>query len=64
MSMISEDQLQQAREIVTAQNRATPSMLERLMKVHYQTAVALLEELERIGVVGPEIGKLGERAVL
>lgn len=64
MSMIHEDQVQQAKEIVTAHNRATPTMLERLMKVHYQTAVALLEELETLGVVGPEIGKLGLRAVL
>lgn len=64
MSLIPENQLQWAKEIVTAQNRATPTMLERLMKVHYQTAVALIEELEKLGVVGPEIGKLGERAVL
>ena len=31
MSMIHEDQVQQAKEIVTAHNRATPTMLERLM---------------------------------
>ena len=30
MSMIHEDQVQQAKEIVTAHNRATPTMLERL----------------------------------
>lgn len=64
MSEIHADQMQRAKEIVTAHNRATPTMLERLMKVHYQTAVALLEELEKLGVVGPEIDKLGLRAVL
>lgn len=58
-----EDQLKHAEEIVTAQGRATTATLERLMKVHYQTAVALLEELEARGVLGPEIGRIRERRV-
>ncbi len=62
-SLFIEDQVRQAEEIVTAHNRATTAMLERLMKVHYQTAVALLEELEIRGVVGPETGRLRERPV-
>lgn len=64
MTPIPDDLVQRAAEIVIAQQRATPSMLERLLNVHYQTAVALLEELERLGVVGAEIRKLGERAVV
>ena len=63
MSMIHEDQVQQAKEIVTAHNRATPTMLERLMKVHYQTAVTLLEELQRLGAVGPGLGNPASRAI-
>lgn len=58
-----EDQVKRAEEIVTAQGRATTATLERLMKVHYQMAVALLEELEMRGVLGPEIGRIRERRV-
>lgn len=58
-----EDQVKHAQEIVTAQGRATTATLERLMKVHYLTAVAILEELEVRGVVGPEIGRIRERRV-
>ena len=61
--ILIEDQVIQAEEIVTAHNRATTALLERLMKVHYQTAVALLEELEKRRVVGPETGRLHERPV-
>jgi Mn-dependent DtxR family transcriptional regulator len=63
MPIFMEDQVKRAEEIVTAQGRATTATLERLMKVHYQTAVALLEELEMRGVLGPEIGRICERRV-
>ena len=64
MSPIPEDLVEQAAERLRPLNRATPTTLERLLKVHYLTAVALLEELETRGVVGPVIGKLGERRTI
>lgn len=64
MTQISHDLVEQAVETVAALNRATPTTLERLMKVHYWLAVELLEHLEKLGVVGPVIGKLGERRTI
>lgn len=64
MSPIPEDLVEQAAERLRPLNRATPTTLERLLKVHYHTAVALLEALETRGVVGPVIGKLGERRTI
>lgn len=64
MTQIPNDLVEQAVETVTALSRATPTTLERLMRVHYWMAVELLEHLEKIDVVGPVIGKHGERRTI
>lgn len=50
------EQLRQAAELVISTQFPSPSMLQRKLKVNYARAAALMDELERIGVVGPPQG--------
>ncbi len=48
-----DDLLQQAIEIVREQGAASASMLQRRMHIGYPRAARLIDDLERLGVVGP-----------
>ncbi len=55
--------LDEARDIVLENRRASISYLQRRLKVGYNRAARLMEQLERRGVVGPPDSR-GERQVL
>jgi S-DNA-T family DNA segregation ATPase FtsK/SpoIIIE len=48
--------LEQAIDIVVSANKASASYLQRRLKIGYNRAARLVEEMERIGVVGPQRG--------
>ncbi len=48
--------MERAMEIVTSANKASASYLQRRLKIGYNRAARLIEEMERIGVVGPQQG--------
>jgi S-DNA-T family DNA segregation ATPase FtsK/SpoIIIE len=48
--------LNQALEVLKASKRASTSMLQRRLRIGYNRAARLMEELEERGVVGPENG--------
>lgn len=50
------DEITAAIEVLKATNRATPAMFQRRMKIGYNAAAKIMEELERRGIVGPENG--------
>jgi S-DNA-T family DNA segregation ATPase FtsK/SpoIIIE len=53
----SEDEMYpQALEVIRATRRASTSMLQRRLRIGYNRAARLMEELEANGVVGPENG--------
>ena len=53
----------QAREVVTESGRASISYVQRRLRVGYNRAARLIEELERAGVVSSPDGR-GERRVV
>ncbi|MGI5923785.1 MAG: DNA translocase FtsK 4TM domain-containing protein [Lentisphaeria bacterium] len=53
----------QAQEIILRDRRPTISYLQRTMGIGYNKAATLIEELERRGVIGPQIGS-GKREIL
>ena len=55
--------IEEAREIVLESGRASISYLQRRLKVGYNRAARMMEQLERLNVVGPPDHK-GEREVL
>lgn len=52
-SSISEDDINQAHEIVFAAGHASTSVLQRRLRIGFWRASDLLEEMERLGIVGP-----------
>jgi S-DNA-T family DNA segregation ATPase FtsK/SpoIIIE len=50
------DLLQRAIGIVVRERKASTSYLQRRLKIGYNRAASLMEELEERGVVGPQIG--------
>ena len=48
--------MERAIEIVTSANKASASYLQRRLKIGYNRAARLIEEMERIGIVGPQQG--------
>ncbi|MFP4385032.1 MAG: DNA translocase FtsK, partial [Spirochaetia bacterium] len=53
----SEDPLMnKALEIVVAARKASASYLQRRLKIGYNRAARLVEEMERKGIVGPQNG--------
>ncbi len=48
--------MEQAIEIVTTAGKASASYLQRRLKVGYNRAARMVEEMERIGIVGPQQG--------
>jgi S-DNA-T family DNA segregation ATPase FtsK/SpoIIIE len=56
--------LQQAIEIILRDQRATTSYLQRCMRIGYNRAANLIEELEARGIVGPQIGNTPREILL
>jgi S-DNA-T family DNA segregation ATPase FtsK/SpoIIIE len=52
----SDPMYQQALEVVTENGNASASMLQRRLRVGYNRAANLVEEMERNGIVGPAQG--------
>jgi len=48
--------MEKAMEIVVSAGKASASYLQRRLKIGYNRAARLVEEMERIGVVGPQNG--------
>jgi S-DNA-T family DNA segregation ATPase FtsK/SpoIIIE len=48
--------MEKAIEIVTSARKASASYLQRRLKVGYNRAARMVEEMERIGIVGPQQG--------
>ncbi|GAB4520609.1 MAG: DNA translocase FtsK [Anaerolineae bacterium] len=59
-----DDLIQQAIEILRGEERASASMLQRRLRIGYPRAARLMEELEEMGVVGPDEGGGRARKVL
>lgn len=62
-AMITEDQIAEARKIVTEKQRPSISLVQRVMQIRYHTAALLLEALEKEGTVSA-IGSDGTRKFL
>ncbi len=56
--------VEKAVDIVRRTQRASTSMLQRRLRVGYPRAARLMDELEELGVVGPNLGGGRERDVL
>src|SRR5690606_26331223 len=56
--------IEQAISIVRQTQRASASLLQRRLRIGYPRAARLLDELEKMGVVGPSQGGGKEREVL
>jgi S-DNA-T family DNA segregation ATPase FtsK/SpoIIIE len=55
MAAFAEDSMtQQAAELVTTTGRASTSMLQTKLKIGFNRATRIMDELERCGVVGPQ----------
>jgi S-DNA-T family DNA segregation ATPase FtsK/SpoIIIE len=48
--------LERAIEVVTSAQKASASYLQRRLKIGYNRAARLVEEMERLGIVGPQQG--------
>jgi S-DNA-T family DNA segregation ATPase FtsK/SpoIIIE len=48
--------MQKAIDIVVAANKASASYLQRRLKIGYNRAARMVEEMERLGIVGPQQG--------
>ncbi|MDD2695298.1 MAG: DNA translocase FtsK, partial [Anaerolineales bacterium] len=65
-AMLSENDelVGEAIRIVRQTGHASASLLQRRLRIGYPRAARLIDELERMGVVGPSMGGGKERAVL
>jgi S-DNA-T family DNA segregation ATPase FtsK/SpoIIIE len=59
-----DDLLKKAAKIVQETQRASASMLQRRLRIGYPRAARLIDELEKLGVIGPNQGGGREREVL
>lgn len=48
--------MEEAIEVVVASRKASASYLQRRLKVGYNRAARMVEEMERLGIVGPQNG--------
>jgi S-DNA-T family DNA segregation ATPase FtsK/SpoIIIE len=56
--------VQQAIEVVRGTQRASASLLQRRLRIGYPRAARLIDELEELGIVGPNQGGGRDRDVL
>lgn len=61
---MTEELVEHARKIVTASQKGSISMVQRVMRCRYIEAAMLLEELERRGVVGPMLPTGGRKVLV
>jgi S-DNA-T family DNA segregation ATPase FtsK/SpoIIIE len=59
----SEDLITQAIRIIIADQKATTSYLQRRLKIGYNKAASLIEELENRGIIGPMTNAGGKREI-
>lgn len=59
-----DDLIQKAIEVVTETRRASASLLQRRLRIGYPRAARLIDELEKLGIIGPAQGGGREREVL
>lgn len=59
-----DDLIKQAIEVILMDGKASTSYLQRKLKVGYNKAAELIEELEHRGLVGPAIGASAKREIL
>ena len=57
------ERLEQARKLVIKENKASISLIQRVLRIGYNAAAHLMEDLEREGVVSP-MNSTGIRKVL
>jgi DNA segregation ATPase FtsK/SpoIIIE, S-DNA-T family len=50
--------LRQALEIILTHERATTSFLQRRLRIGYNRAASIIDELEAKGIIGPQVGTL------
>ena len=62
-TMTDAERLDEARRLVLKERRASISMLQRVLRIGYNAAARLMEELEREGTVSP-MNTTGVRRVL
>jgi len=60
----TEEELEQAMEIVIREQKATQAMLQQKMKIGHAKAAKLLDALEQRGVVGPKRGTKGRQVLV
>ena len=51
----SDDLMQEAIELVEEHHQASASFLQRQMRIGYPRAARLMDQLEELGVVGPQV---------
>ena len=56
--------LNMALEVLKSSKRASTSMLQRRLRIGYNRAARLMEDLEDRGIVGPETGRVLEKSSL
>ena len=61
---INNDEVEAATGVIVRERRATVSYLSRRMNVSYARAACLMDELQRIGVVGPQVGAAPRKILL
>lgn len=63
LSDADEELLKQAVEIILKDGRATTSYVQRSLRIGYNRAATIIDELEKRGIIGPQIGS-GPREIL
>lgn len=56
LSAADEELLKQAVEIIIKDGRATTSYIQRSLRIGYNRAATIIDELEKRGIIGPQIG--------
>lgn len=56
LSAADEQLLKQAVEIIIKDGRATTSYIQRSLRIGYNRAATIIDELEKRGIIGPQIG--------
>ena len=56
--------MEQALEIVRQQGTASASMLQRRLRIGYNRAARLIEQMEDEGIIGPADGRAGRMVLI
>lgn len=55
---------EEAKEIVISSKKASASYLQRILKIGYNRAARIIDELEADGIIGPAVGGANKREIL